>query len=145
MISKKFVLKDINECKYLTIFSRFCEVLIISTNNYNIHFELDHFYLFVFLIFTNSFITTDIYSQLTKTFHKQLVYKKTNKSQTGVALFKGVNFSFICTSFSLWMTGYRQKQLCSIAINQLEDKYIYSHYFTILHDIFLRSDLHLPV
>ena len=145
MISKKFVLKDINECKYLTIFSRFCEVLIISTNNYNIHFEFDHFYLFVFLIFTNSFITTDIYSQLTKTFHKQLVYKKTNKSQTGVALFKGVNFSFICTSFSLWMTGYRQKQLCSIVINQLEDKYIYSHYFTILHDIFLRSDLHLPV
>ena len=145
MISKKFALKDINECKYLTIFSRFCEVLIISTNNYNTYIELDRFYLFVFLIFTNSFITTDFYSQLTETFHKQLVYKKTNKSQTGVALFKGVNFSFVYTSFSLWMNGYRQKQLCSIVIYQLEDKNVYSHYFTILNDFFLRSDLHLPV
>ena len=129
----------------LTIFSRFCKVLIISTNNYNIYFELDRFCLFVFLIFTNSYITTHFSSQLTKNFHKQLVYKKMNKSQTGVALFKRVNFSFIYTSFSLWMNGYHQKQLRSIAINQLEDKNVYRHYFTILYDFFLRPNRHLLV
>ena len=82
MISKKFVLKKIMNKK----------IFPLSLN---------------FSFFTDSIITTNFHSKLTKNFHQQLVYMKMNESQTGVALLKGVNFSFINTRFSLWMNGYR--------------------------------------
>ena len=67
-----------------------------------------------------------------------------NKSKTGVSLLIGVIFRFIYTGFSLWMNVYRQKQLCSIVINQLQPKKVYRHYFTILYDFLLRPICHLP-
>ena len=67
-----------------------------------------------------------------------------NKSKTGMSLLKGVILRFIYTGFSLWMNGYRQKQLCNIVINQLQTKKVYRNYFIILYDFFLRPSCHLP-
>ena len=62
-----------------------------------------------------------------------MFYKKINKSKTGVSLLKGVNFRFIYTGFSLWMNGYRQKQLYSMLLTNYSSKkftVIISQYFT---------------